>query len=68
MTSIRQLVPPDWSGDQARAVVELLDDIASAVWDAHEDKILASFDREETRLVTAAEDDAGRPEDDGLPF
>lgn len=64
----KHLIPSEWSGDQARAVIELLDRIAAAVWDVHEDEILASINREETRLERAARGDDEHPGNDDFPF
>jgi len=60
-------IPPDWTGEQAKAVWELLDEISTAVWDAHEEKILDAMNREETRLERAARGD-DPPDDSDFPF
>jgi hypothetical protein len=33
-------IPGQWSGDQAWSVLELLYQLESLVWDAHEDKLI----------------------------
>ncbi|MCP4605908.1 MAG: hypothetical protein GY847_36250 [Proteobacteria bacterium] len=47
-------IPPDWTGAQAKAIVDLLDEISTAVWDTHESQILDVIKREESLLKRAA--------------
>jgi len=40
-------IPKWWSGEQAHAVVELLDLISTAIWDVHELKIIEAMHKKE---------------------
>lgn len=59
-------IPPDWTGDQALAVVEFLDDISNAIWKIHEQKILDFMNKREREESGTDEKDGRplRPEDD----
>jgi hypothetical protein len=70
-------IPPDWNGDQAKALWEFLEEIATAIWEIHEDAILKAFDKENAFLEQAARDDEHEPVihtdfhadfDDDIPF
>ncbi len=63
-------IPPDWTGDQANAVIELLDDISTAIWEVHEKKIIDAMHRQESMLERAArgEDDEPHPDEMDIPF
>ncbi len=47
-------IPSDWTGEQAKAIVDLLDEISTAVWDTHESAILDVIKRKESLLERAA--------------
>jgi hypothetical protein len=36
-------IPEDWTGDQALAVVEFLDELSAAIWSTHELKMLDAW-------------------------
>ena len=36
-------IPKNWTGDQALAVVEFLDEITAAIWNVHEPKMLDAW-------------------------
>ena len=56
----------DWTPEQALAVYELLNDLATSIWNAYEPQLL------ELILPEIQQDDASQPElfdfDDPLPF
>jgi hypothetical protein len=65
----KQQIPKWWTGDQAHAVVDLLDVISTAVWDVHEDKIIeAMHKREDIRGRGEEESDEDAPFDDDYPI
>ena len=39
-------IPPDWTGEQAWAVVEFIDEISSAIWNVHDEKIVAAIQKD----------------------
>jgi hypothetical protein len=55
-------IPQEWTGEQAHAVVDLLDVISTAVWDVHELKIIEAMHKQETMLERAAKEN-----DDEMP-
>lgn len=63
-------IPTEWTGEQAKAVWELLDDIGSAIWDVHEKGILKAMHIENSMLKRAARGDNDHEliEKDDLPF
>ena len=68
------LIPSNWTGDQAKAVVDFLDEISSAIWDTHESKIMSAMNLDESLLERAAKTDDASSEIvrldsyDDLPF
>ena len=38
-------IPRHWTGEQAKAVVDFLEDIVAAIWDTHEENLLHSLKR-----------------------
>jgi len=46
----KQQIPKWWTGEQAHAVVDLLDVISTAVWDVHEEKIIEAMHKREDML------------------
>jgi hypothetical protein len=66
---IKVSIPPDWTGAQANAVLDLLDDIVTAIWDAHEEKILEDQQQQDAMLERAARGDVeDDPFDDDFPL
>lgn len=62
-------IPTEWTGEQAKAVWEFIDEIGSAIWDAHEEEILEAADREQTNRARAARgDDPDATEQQDFPF
>ena len=63
-------IPTEWTGEQAMAVWELLDEIGSAIWDVHEKAILKAMHIENSMLERAArgDDDHEPINEDDLPF
>ena len=63
-------IPTEWTGEQAMAVWELLDEIGSAIWDVHEKAILKAMHIENSMLERAARGDDGHDpvNDDDFPF
>ena len=51
------LIPSDWTGDQAKAIVDFLDEISSAIWDTHEAKIMSAMNLDESLLERVAKKD-----------
>ena len=70
----KQLIPKNWTGEQAHAVVELLDTINAAVWDVHEEKIIDAMLKQNTVDIAPKRDGdpvADNPDDDipdDIPF
>ena len=58
-------IPEWWSGNQAHAVVDLLDVISTAVWDVHEEKIIEAMHKRQDMRARGEEDD---PFDDDFPL
>ena len=62
-------IPTEWTGEQAKAVWELLDDITSAIWDVHEKGILKAMHIENSMLERAARGEHHEPfDEDDIPF
>ena len=61
------LIPSDWTGDQAKAIVDFLDEISSAIWDTHEAKIMSAMNLDESLLERVAKEDDDAPSDDTRP-
>ena len=70
MKPITQIpIPKYWTGDEATAVLEFLDDINTAIWNAHEEKILNAMKQQHiTRKHSAKDDGEDLQLDDDLPF
>jgi len=61
-------IPPDWTAEQAHAVVEFLDDLSTQIWEIHEQKILDAMEKKETLLIKAARgEEDGCLDDDEFP-
>jgi len=56
-------IPPEWSGEQALAVIEFLDEISTAIWEVHDQKTLDAMTKRESLLEQPVPD-----EDDGRPL
>ena len=68
MTWTKIHIPPEWTAEQAHAVVEFLDDLSTAIWEIHEDKILEAMTKKETLLIKAARgEEDGCLDDDEFP-
>ncbi len=62
-------IPKCWTGDEASAVLEFLDDINTAIWNAHEKKIINVMRKQHiTSKHTARDDEEDLQLDDDLPF
>ncbi len=63
-------IPSHWTGEQASAVLCLLDEIYTAIWNIHDDKILEAMLDEQALLdhVENEEDFSPCPIDDDIPF
>ena len=57
-------IPDDWTGQQALAVVDLLDLISAAVWGAHEEAIIEAIHQRDAPPIRPND---LRPDED-LPF
>lgn len=57
-------LPTDWTGEQALAVVELLDELRERIWERYEQRLLDAY---RDRYAPAPTDDA-EPFNDPLPF
>jgi uncharacterized protein YktA (UPF0223 family) len=62
-------IPRNWTGEQAKAVLDFLDEIASAIWDVHEKALFEEIEKEKViwERNPLEDDDHARDEDD-LPF
>jgi hypothetical protein len=58
-------IPEAWTGEQALAVFEFLEEISAAVWDVHEKAILKAMNIKDPTLRSL--DQAAQPESD-IPF
>lgn len=70
---LRYLVPRDWTGRQALAAVELLNQTIDAVWAIHGDAMVHELDeepllRDELHRFIRPEEPPGDPEEDDIPF
>ncbi|MCP4602135.1 MAG: hypothetical protein GY847_16730 [Proteobacteria bacterium] len=55
-------IPTEWTGEQATAVVEFLDEISTVIWEAHDHKIVDTMNKRESQLEHPIPDeDEGRP-------
>ncbi len=62
-------IPKHWTGAEANAVLEFLDNINTAIWNAHEEKILNVMQKQEFLREHNAKDDKENLQlDDDLPF
>ncbi len=52
-------IPKDWTGDQALAVVEFLDEINAMIWFVHETKMLDAWHERNSKFTNSEEDDSG---------
>lgn len=50
-------IPKNWTGDQALAVVEFLDEITAAVWNVHEIKMLDAWHEQNAANAVTDDDD-----------
>ncbi|MCP4606073.1 MAG: hypothetical protein GY847_37110 [Proteobacteria bacterium] len=41
--SINVSIPKDWTGEQALAVIDIIDEISTAIWNLHDEKILKAI-------------------------
>jgi hypothetical protein len=59
-------IPPEWTGEQVLAVVEFLDEISTAIWEVHDQKILDAMNKREREESVPDEEDGRplKPEDD----
>jgi hypothetical protein len=55
-------IPPEWTGEQAKAVIDFLEEICLTIWDVHERDILEATHQRESMLERPAD------EDDAFPF
>ena len=55
-------IPTDWTGEQARAVVDFLEEICHAIWLIHERPIIEVYERQQDMLDSIIDDD------DQMPF
>ncbi len=60
-------IPQDWTGEQAHAVVELLETITAAIWDVHELKIIDAMHKQISTPQRTPEY-CRHPSDDDFPF
>jgi hypothetical protein len=63
------IVPPDWTGEQALAVVDFLDEINTAIWEMYDDEIIDAMQKKDSLLIRAArghEEEACPPDLDPL--
>ena len=44
-------VPKNWSGKQAKAVIDFIEDIAQTIWDVHEIAILKEHENRNLKIV-----------------
>ncbi len=55
-------IPPEWTGEQVLAVVEFLDEISTAIWETHDQKIVDAMNKRDWLLEHPIHDeDEGRP-------
>lgn len=58
-------LPTDWTGEQALAVVELLDELRERIWERYEQRLLDAY---RDRYAPAPSTDDAEPFNDPLPF
>ena len=51
-------IPKNWTGDQALAVVEFLDEISAMIWFVHEIKMLDAWHERNSKSANSEEDDS----------
>ena len=56
-------IPPEWNGEQTLAVVEFLDEISTAIWETHDQKIVDAMNKRDLLLAHPIPD-----EDEGQPL
>ena len=54
-------IPHDWTGNQAKTVIDLLENIALTIWDVHGNAILEDHDQQNLKI-------APPPIEDDYPF
>ena len=62
-------IPMNWTAEQATAVIDLLDEISTVIWNLHDEKIIEEM-RKNQILSEHAEYDMDDPDplDDDIPF
>lgn len=62
-------IPSEWSGKQAMAIWEFLEEIATVIWDVHERGILDAMHIDNSLLERAARgDNHDCMDEDDIPF
>lgn len=62
-------IPTEWTGEQALAVWEFLEEIASAIWETYERGILKALNIKDEMILRAAPgDDLYDDDEDYIPF
>lgn len=60
-------IPKDWTGEQANAVFDFLEDILTAIWETHETALIEILLK--NRELDNCDNDLDLiPIDDGIPF
>ena len=55
-------IPPEWTGEQVLAVIEFLDEISTAIWETHDQKIVDAMNKHESLLEhPILDEEEGRP-------
>ena len=55
-------IPLEWTGEHALTVVDFLDEISTAIWEVHDQKIVDAMNKRELLLENPIPDeDEGRP-------
>ena len=50
-------VPIDWSPQQAKAVVDILEELGGIIWELYEDEITEHTEREQAKFIRAIRDE-----------
>ena len=60
-------IPQNWTGEQAKLILEFLEEITTAIWDVHDQKLIKAIQKEKSLPIRAARGIDHLNEDD-LPF
>ena len=54
-------IPNDWTGEQAKVVVDFLEEICHAIWCLHERPILEAYELQQDKLDSIVDEDEPMP-------